>query len=100
MRVFLAGLLFVVACAGPGQQKLSQTPTARTKATPSDAPAASTSDRDREENVKQMDSMKDAQAAHAEANAAPGGPVAPSPTPPGPPGSVRPKSQPASPDKP
>jgi hypothetical protein len=100
MRALLTSLLFVTACAGPGQQRLAETPTAKTKATPSEAPAASSSDRDREEVVKSFDSMNDAQQAHAEAGAAPSGPAKPTAKPPGKPGSVAPKTQPASPDKP
>jgi len=83
MRIGLAAVL-VVACGGPGQQRLADSPTARTRATPTEAPPASTSDRDRDELVKSMDSMKDAQDAHAETRKkpAPPPPLPPAPVPP------------------
>lgn len=67
MRILLAGLLLASACAGPGQAALATTPTATTKATPSTAPAASTSDADREQMTEANDSMRDADNAHREA---------------------------------
>ena len=101
----LLPFLFAAACAGPGQQRLSETPTAQTKATPSLAPApAGTAERDRERVVQQFDDMKDAQQAHREATNTPEAtpPRTPvPPPPPGPPGTtVRPASTPASPDRP
>ena len=90
MRFALVFALF--ACGGPGQQRLADTPTARTRATPTEAPPSSTSDRDRDELVKSNSSMKDAQDAHAEAR------KKPAPLPPLEP-DVQPTTTPASPDK-
>jgi hypothetical protein len=96
MRAFLAAAIVLSACAGPGQQRLAETPTARTRATPTEAPPASTSDRDRDELTKSMDSMKDAQDAHAESHKKPAAsPPAPLP----PPTDAQPNPTPASPDK-
>lgn len=81
------------ACGGPGQQRLADTPTARTRATPAEAPPASPADRDRDELVKSNDSMKDAQDAHAEAR------KKPAPLPPVAPDAVQPTTTPASPEK-
>jgi len=95
MRVFIATLVVLSACAGPGQARLAESPTARTRATPTEAPPASTSDRDRDELVKSMDSMKDAQDAHAETHKKP---TPPAPRPP--PTDAQPTPAPASPDRP
>lgn len=92
MRAFLAVAIVLFACAGPGKQRLAETPTARTRVTPTEAPPASTSDRDRDELVKSMDSMKDAQDAHAESHKK-GAP------PPALPPDAQPTSTPASPDR-
>jgi hypothetical protein len=120
MRAVLPTLILVSACAGPGQQRLSETPTARTRATPTEAPPASTSDRDRDELVRSNDSMRDVQNAHAEARreSAPpapstkgtkgtktakgtkGTPLEASPLTSDPDQQVKPKTAPASPDKP
>ncbi|CAN5888304.1 hypothetical protein BH11MYX3_BH11MYX3_23430 [soil metagenome] len=96
MRVLLTSLLLLGACAGPGQNKLAGTPTAKSKANTGLAPPASTDDRDRSQQVNAMDDMHAGQAAHAEAAATPS--KTPGPTPAGPSGSVQPKTQPASPE--
>jgi hypothetical protein len=98
MRVILTSLLLLGACAGPGQNKLAETPTAKSKANTGLAPPASTDDRDRSQQVNAMDDMRAGQNAHAEANAAPEKAPAPKPAPPGPPGSAQPANQPASPE--
>lgn len=97
MRAVITALIVLSACAGPGQQRLAETPTARTRATPTEAPPASTSDRDRDELVKSMDSMKDVQDAHAEARKQP---APPAPLPSSADAKPKPKTAPASPDKP
>lgn len=97
MRAAITVLLVLSACAGPGQQRLAETPTARTRATPTEAPPASTSDRDRDELVKSTDSMKDVQDAHAEARKRP---APPAPLPSSSDAKPKPKTMPASPDKP
>ena len=89
MRFLLASLLLASACGGPGQNALAQTPTATTKRTPAEAPAASGSDKEREHLVRTNDEMTDADNAHREAVNAPEKP-APKPAP---------KTTPASPDK-
>ena len=65
-RLFAIATL-LAACAGPGQGALAKTPIATTKANPGEAPAASTSDADREELVKANQSITDGQEAHREA---------------------------------
>lgn len=67
MKILLSGLL-VAACAGPGQAKLAETPTANSRANTGLAPPASQSDRDRSELVNSMDSMDATQRAHREAD--------------------------------
>src|SRR5688572_32987507 len=64
-RVLICLVLY--ACGGPTQAQLAETPTAQTKATPSTAPPASTSDKDRERSIQQFDDMEATQRAHAEA---------------------------------
>ena len=99
MRVFTITLFAVAAaCAGPGQQKLSETPTAHTKANTGEAPPASGADEDRTHEIDAMSDMKAAQDAHAEAA---DGSSAPAPTkkPAGTPGKAKPSPTPASPDK-
>ena len=98
----LLPFLFAAACAGPGQQRLSETPTAQTPATPSLAPApAGTADADRQRVTQQFDDMRDAQQAHREAantpeTTPPKTPVPPPP--PGPPGTpLPPTTEPAAP---
>ena len=59
--------LALAACGGPSQQQLAETPTARTHATATEAPAASTSDRDREGLRQQFDDMEATQRARKEA---------------------------------
>jgi hypothetical protein len=99
MRVFTTCLfLITAACAGPGQQKLSETPTAHTKANTGEAPPASGADEDRTHEVDAMSDMKAAEDAHAEAADAPGVP-APTKKPAGSPGKAKPAATPASPDK-
>jgi hypothetical protein len=65
MRRVLA-FLVVSACGGPTQQQLAETPTARTRPVPAEAPPASTSDKDRERAVQQMDDIRDTQRAYRE----------------------------------
>lgn len=68
MRRPLILTLFVVACGGPSQQQLAETPSASARARPVEAPPASTSDRDRERAVQQFDDMETTQNAYREAN--------------------------------
>ena len=68
MNVLLSGLLLFAACAGPGQAKLAETPTANSRANTGLAPPASQSDRDRSELVNSMDSMDATQRAYREAD--------------------------------
>jgi hypothetical protein len=91
-------LLLAGACAGPGQARLAQTPTATTKARPAEAPPANDNDADRAQLVGAMDDMHDAQSAHREAANTPETTPRPASQPPGPPGAVKPTAQPASPD--
>jgi hypothetical protein len=84
MRTLL--LLALVACAGPSQQKLADTPTATTKRPSPVAPPASDNDKDRYQMDRQLEDARDAQQAHREASEPappPGAPVKPStPAPP------------------
>jgi hypothetical protein len=66
MRRVLAWLV-VCACGGASQSQLADTPTARTRPTPTEAPPASTSDQDRAHLVQQFDDMQATQNAQAEA---------------------------------
>jgi hypothetical protein len=68
MKCVLAFLL-VAACGGPTQQQLAETPSATSRAAPAEAPPASTSDKDRERAVQQMDDMQTTQNAYREAGA-------------------------------
>ncbi|MEZ4400366.1 MAG: hypothetical protein R3B06_10130 [Kofleriaceae bacterium] len=82
--------LGLAACAGPSQQQLRQTPTATTPRSPSLAPPASGSDRDRYEVTQGFEDQRDVKEAHRQAEAereAPPGPVPgmPGTAPPGPP---------------
>ncbi len=79
MNRLIALALLLSACAGPSQGALARTPIANTKANPSVAPAASTSDSDREELVKANDSMRDGQEAHREASQESAKPLKPLP---------------------
>ena len=97
MRTLLL-LLLAGACAGPGQQRLAETPTATTKAIPAEAPPASDNDADRAQLVSAMDDMRDAQNAHREAANTPETTPRPMPQPPVPSVGVKPAAQPASPD--
>ncbi|MEO7733761.1 MAG: hypothetical protein ABIY55_22545 [Kofleriaceae bacterium] len=58
---------FLVACAGPSQGALSETPAATTRRAPPLAPPASTDDRDRYQLNQQFEDMRDSQEAHREA---------------------------------
>jgi len=71
MRVLVALLLVLGACAGPTQKQLAETPTAKTKPRPAVAPAASTSDKDREQATQSMDDAAALQRAQEEAGKAP-----------------------------
>jgi hypothetical protein len=71
--------LMLMACGGtPTQAQLAATPIATTKTTPGEAPAASMSDEDREEAIKQTQSMEDAETAYRQAQGT--GSAAPEPT--------------------
>lgn len=99
MRVITTGLfLFAAACAGPSQAKMAETPTAQSKANTGLAPAASSSDEDREEVVKSFDEQGAAQRARKEAGEDSKAPAA-KPAPAGKPGAAKPALEPASPDK-
>jgi hypothetical protein len=86
--------LALVGCSGPQQNRYAETPTARTRATPAAAPAASTSDRDREQLIQEFDDMRAGQQVHEEAKQ-PGGQQQPAAatqsTGSGPPGTQTPK---------
>jgi hypothetical protein len=75
----------LLACAGPTQQQMAETPTAQSRPIPAEAPPASTSDKDRERSVQQFDDMQATQRAREEARPAPpppppaGTPAAPAP---------------------
>jgi hypothetical protein len=77
MRSLLAFVLLVGACGGPTQSQLAETPSARTRARPAEAPPASTSDKDRERSVQQFDDMETTQRAHREATGGQSQTVAP-----------------------
>ena len=77
MKLSAALVLALAACGGPTQQQLADTPTARTHATQTEAPAASTSDRDREGLRQGFDDMQNTQQARKEAAAANGSAAAP-----------------------
>jgi hypothetical protein len=64
---YLVGLLVAAACGGPTQQQLAETPTATTRPVHTEAPAASTSDRDREGLRQSFDDMQNTQQAYREA---------------------------------
>jgi len=68
MKLPLSCLLLFAACAGPGQAKLAETPTANSRANTGLAPPASQSDRDRSELVDSFDSMDATQRANREAD--------------------------------
>lgn len=68
MRSF-AIIVALAACAGPTQQQLAETPSARQPPRPTEAPPASTSDQDRSHLVQQFDDMETTQRAHKEARA-------------------------------
>ena len=60
-------LLFAVACGGPTQKDLAETPTATTRPRPAQAPPASTSDEDRAALTQSFDDMQATQNARQEA---------------------------------
>jgi hypothetical protein len=68
MKVVPSCLLLLAACAGPGQARLADTPTANSRANTGLAPPASQSDRDRSEVVDSFDSMDATQRAYREAD--------------------------------
>jgi len=86
MKALIIGLV-LASCGTPTQAQLARTPTATTPARPAVAPAASDSDADREQLIQSNQDMQDARNAHHEALQ---GSAAP----------VKPKTTPASPDKP
>ncbi len=65
--IVAAGIV-LASCAGPTQQQLAETPTAKTRPVPGTAPPASSSDDERAQLVQQMDDMEATQRAHAEAS--------------------------------
>jgi hypothetical protein len=81
MRLVLA-LAVVCACGGPGHQRLGDTQAARHRPVPYEAPAASTSDKDREQLIQSFDDMSRTQRAYEEAGKA-SAPPPPLPTAPG-----------------
>jgi hypothetical protein len=84
MKCVLA-LIVIAACGGPTQKQLAETPSATAPARPAEAPAASTSDKDRERAVQQMDDMQTTQNAYREAGAESGsGSATPKKAPPNP----------------
>ena len=87
MRCVLFILLLSSACAGPSQQALAETPTATTKRTPAEAPAASGPEKERERMIQANDQMTDADNAHREAGNPPESPVP----------AAKPKTKPAAP---
>jgi hypothetical protein len=60
-------LVFAVACGGPSQRQLAETPSATAPPRPVEAPPASTSDKDRERSIQQFDDMERTQRAYQEA---------------------------------
>jgi hypothetical protein len=78
MRPFFLSL-FLVACAGPGQDTLAKTPTATTRRTPSLAPPSNNADKDRYQLNEQFEEMRDAEQAHREASHESAPPPAPVP---------------------
>lgn len=65
----IAIIVALAGCAGPTQQQLAETPSARQPARPVEAPPASTSDQDRSHLVQSFDDMETTQKARKEANA-------------------------------
>src|SRR5512132_3302023 len=63
----LAVLVVVVACGGPTQNQLAETPSAKNRAAPTEPPPASSSDRERAQLVQQFDDMETTQRARQEA---------------------------------
>lgn len=93
MRTLIA-LLLVCACGGPSQQQLVESPAATQPPRHTEAPPASTSDKDRERLIQQFDDMETTQEAYEQAEGA--RQEAPAPTPvgqqpaSGPPGQTQP----------
>jgi hypothetical protein len=67
MRSAVVPLLFALACGGPSHSQLVETPSATARPRPTNAPPASTSDRDRERAVQQFEDMETTQRAYREA---------------------------------
>lgn len=67
MRSLIFSAVLAAGCAGPTQQQLAETPSAQGHQTQYEAPPASTSDKDRERAVQQMDDMQTTQNARKEA---------------------------------
>lgn len=67
MKAILTSLVLACACGGPSQQQIADTPAAHAKRSTGEAPAASTSDKDREQLVNSFDDQQAAQKARAEA---------------------------------
>ena len=57
----------LVACAGPSQQQLSETPTATTHRSPAMPPPASVDDKDRYQQYQQFEDQRDSASARREA---------------------------------
>ena len=94
----LLPVFLLAACAGPSTSRVAETPTAKSKANTGLAPAASSSDKDREHLVNSFDDMNASQRAQAEANHAPTPTPAPATAPASAPGKTVPKPAPASPE--
>lgn len=64
----VCGAALAGACASPGQQRLTRTSVAQVRPVSVAAPAASTSDREREQLVQSFDDMAATKRAHREAH--------------------------------
>ena len=82
MKLVIAAVLGLMACAGPSRQQLAETSTAQTKRAPANAPPASGSDEDRTQVNDSFDAMQDGQNAHREAAQETPAPPPPPPPPP------------------
>ena len=65
---WLAIMLLAASCAGPSQQQLAETPSAREPARAVEAPPASTSDKDRERLIQSFEDQETTRRAYREAN--------------------------------
>lgn len=72
-------VLFACACGGATPSRLAETPTAQTPRTPTLAPPASDSDKDRYKTNEQFENMQDAQQMRREAGKTAAPPPAPLP---------------------